>query len=242
MAWDENKSYWSNRNESYWSNKNRSYADTLQGRINNYETRFNAIGADIPPPKDNKSWLLKALDVIDTPRNAIVNAIQDSKTGENSAWQGFKEGGTLNLNKREHAYVSDLLDPNMNKYVRGGLGFVGDVLLDPLTYLTVGTGAAAKTALKEGGKAVAKEGANKHLKFMGQELIDLTAAGQKLGDSSLGRATEPLRQGVTDTFAPIFNTRHVMGKGKMSPEELGAIQGVVDDITYYPNALRGNSK
>lgn len=46
------------------------------------------------------------------------------------------------------------LDPT----VRGAAGFVGDVALDPLTYLTLGGSGAAKTALNPTAKAIEKAG------------------------------------------------------------------------------------
>jgi len=212
-----------------------SYIDTLQNRINNYETRFNAAGVEAPAPKENKSWLLKTLDIIDRPRNAVVNAIQDVRAGENGALQGAWEG----LTGKEHASVSDMIDPNMNKYVRAGLGFVGDVLLDPTTYLTMGAGGIAKNAAKEGAEALAKRNV---LKFAGQEIADLTPIGNAIGNSALGKATAPLRQGIADTLQPIFNTRYVIGGSKMLPEEKEAIQGIVDNVAMLPQRIKGNQQ
>lgn len=228
--------------KSGWGKKNdeeKSYIDTLQNRIGNYETRFKAAGVEAPAAKDNKSWLLKTLDIIDRPRNAVVNAIQDVKKGENSFSQGLKEGFT----GKEHAQVSDLLSPNMNKYARAGLGFVGDVLLDPTTYLTVGTGGIAKKVAQEGLEAAAKQaGKRTVLKYAGKEIADLTPAVKKMGASKLGQATLPLREGVKDTLGPIFNTRYVLGGGKMIPEEKQAIQNVVDDVAFLPQKIRGNQQ
>src|SRR5690606_30889875 len=40
---------------------------------------------------------------------------------------------------------------------KGVLGFVGDVLLDPVTYMTLGTGAVAKGITTQAGKAAASK-------------------------------------------------------------------------------------
>lgn len=210
------------------------YVDTIQNRVDNYETRFDAINKIPPPPKENKSFLLKALDIIDRPRNAVVNAIQDTRSGENGALQGAWEGFT----GKEHAQVSDMLNPNMNKYARAGLGFVGDVLLDPTTYLTIGAGSVAKNALKEGAEAATKQ---KMLKFAGQDIADLTPAFKKLGDSAVGKATAPLRQGVADTFGPMFNNRYVIGKASMTDDAARAIQSTVNEIEGLSKNIAGES-
>jgi hypothetical protein len=131
-----------------------SYTETLEKRIGNYETRFGMMGEEPPKKTDTKTKLLKVLDYMDRPRNAVVNAIQDVSKGENGVLQGLSEG----FRGQERANMSDFLDPNMNKYARGALGFIGDVALDPLTYLTFGAGGVAKKGVQEAGEAGLKAG------------------------------------------------------------------------------------
>lgn len=217
-----------------WEDPN-DYENKLDTRIANYETRFEAIGEKPPEPEKKTNFLMKTLDIIDRPRNAIINAIQDVKTGENNALQGAWEG----LTGKEKAYVSDLLPENMNKYAKAGLGFVGDVLADPLTYLTLGTAGVAKKGLQEGAEALTKRNV---LKFAGKEIADVTPIGNALKKSKMGMATAPLRQGIADIFQPIFNTKYVMGGAKMIPEEQLAIQGVVNDIANLPQRIKGEQQ
>jgi len=83
-------------------------------------------------------------------------------------------------------------------------GFTGDVLLDPLTYLTLGTGGAAKTALKETGKKVLagkKIPENLAQKGLNTLLRPTQALRQKTGRSIYG-ASAPLKRG--DVYAKRF--------------------------------------
>ena len=91
---------------------------------------------------DRRPPVIKALDMIDLPRNAIANVIfrGAAKT------QGDKgETATFGLPR---VYFSDALEEMgvENRVVRGVVGFVGDVAMDPLTYLgPAGWGVEAAT-------------------------------------------------------------------------------------------------
>lgn len=200
------------------------YSDQLNNRISNYETRLGAIGEELPKEKKKKSLLISTLETLDRPRNAIVNAIQDSSTGENGFLQGLGEG----FSRKEEAHVSDMLSPSMNKYARAGLGFVGDVLLDPLTYLTVGTGGVAKTALKEGAEAVAENAAKKSLRFMGQEIADVTPITKRA--NAIWDAT-----GLPE----VFSTKAIKGASQMSPDELARMKQGVGLTNNWGQRVKG---
>lgn len=195
------------------------YESQLDRRIQNYNTRFQAIGQTPPEPKKPGNFLTKALDIIDRPRNAIVNAIQDSKTGENSWRQGFMEG----LKGQEKAYVSDLLPQNMNKTARGVLGFAGDVLLDPTTY--VGVGAA---------KSIGAQGGKRFLKFMGQNVADVTPI-----TSRIGQAVE--KTGIPKLLSPL-NPGYIDKTNITSPEQLQNIQAIANRTRYLPQTIRGQQQ
>jgi len=107
--------------------------DIVNNLIENKQTRIADAGYTPPEPKDNRNFILKALDIIDRPGNAIRNAIEDKFiTGENGFLQGLGEGFT----GKEHTYGSDILEQLgvENKIGKGVGGFVLDVALDPLTY------------------------------------------------------------------------------------------------------------
>lgn len=113
--------------------KKKDPMEEIQNLINNKQLRISDAGFDVPEPKDNRNFLMKFLDIIDRPGNAVRNAIEDAFiTKENSFLQGLAEGFT----GKEHVYGSDLLEQIgvQNKLGKGVGGFALDVLLDPLTY------------------------------------------------------------------------------------------------------------
>ena len=112
-------------------------------QIGNYKRRLSLIGEEIPEREQRglANALMTALDILDRPGNAIRVGLSNLSYGD-SFWKGFKRGFT----GKEKVYGSDLLDDSgvTNKYARGIGGFVLDVLLGPLTYVTGGTAAGLK--------------------------------------------------------------------------------------------------
>jgi hypothetical protein len=97
-----------------------------------------------------KSPLESFLDVIDTPRAAIVSAIQEvddllTDPGQASL-DDFIQQTRDNLSFGQYLRDEHGVD---NSAASGIAGFLGDVVLDPLTYLSLGTTAAGKVAAKE---------------------------------------------------------------------------------------------
>ena len=95
--------------------------------------RFQASRRDSRPP------VVKALDLIDAPRNVVANVLFPG-TAKEIGRQGDR--ATFGLPR---VMFSDALESLgvENQVARGVVGFVGDVALDPLTYLG-GTGAAVR--------------------------------------------------------------------------------------------------
>lgn len=117
---------------------------------------------------------------------SVPDAILRTQKGEGNGnffqnyWDNISQGAKTTFlgekAERELKGTADLLEQNNilrgddwgSKGARGLLGFVGDVALDPTTYVTFGAGGLAKTAgqtaLKAGTKALAKEGGEVLLK------------------------------------------------------------------------------
>jgi len=187
--------------------------ERLLRRIANYETRFAAVGAEPPPPKRESNLLLSALDILDRPRSAILAGL----TG-----RGFMKG----LTGQERVNVADLLSGVENKFLRGALGFVGDVLLDPLTYLTLGTAGVAKGA--------ATQGARRMLKFAGQPLADVTPLAEA--------ASRTLQKtGLPEMLGPVFSSRYIR-RAVTSPEELPDVQKAVEMTRGTQRLIRGQQQ
>lgn len=82
---------------------------------------------------------------LNRPVSAVAGGAQAAITHQNI---GKAVGG--GLSGKDHVFFSDVLKSAgvKNKWITGIGGFIGDVVLDPTTYLTLGTGVAAKQAAK----------------------------------------------------------------------------------------------
>ncbi len=204
------------------SKKPVSEAEKLKNRIANYETRFKAVGEEPPRPEQKKNLLLTALDVLDRPRNAVVSAV---------AGKGFLPG----LTGQVHTNVSDLLTGVDNKYLRTGLGFAGDVLADPLTYLTFGTAGVAKgvgtgiarEALGQGAKRTA-------LKFAGMPIADVTPITR-----GIGNAVQKTK--AYEAVAPIFNTKAIR-RSVTSASELPDVRQAFEEVAGAQRLIKGQQQ
>lgn len=168
-------------------------------------------GLDVKEKKP--SLFRRTLDVISRPLYTTAGAVKAVIKGENvaqEAWKGFTG--------KEKETFSDVLGEVgvENKYVRGGLGFVLDVALDPTTYFggaaIKGAGKVAKFGAKPIGKAVQKV-APTQAKY-------LTAAGQNLKDA-FGSA---FKFGYGTTKGLADDVGRVLNKVGMAKED------VIDDV------------
>ena len=102
-----------------------------------------------------------------------------------------------------------------SRVARGGIGFVGDVLLDPMTYMTFGTGALAKGAIKGATKGAAKGLGKKVIGETGEALAKkgLRSYGFKvplLGGKSFTPTTK-LGKGLGEALRFTAEPFHVLG-------------------------------
>lgn len=97
-------------------------------------------------PWNSMAWWEKSLDILSRPTYASAGFARSLVTGQGDplreAWRGF-------TGQKRYTYSDVLKAGGMDKGVgRATLGFVGDVLLDPTTYVSFGSGAGAKVAVK----------------------------------------------------------------------------------------------
>lgn len=92
------------------------------------------LGKDIEKAHDPRSTFTKVLDVIDVPRNAVANVIGSLAGVDKSK---LRQGTLL-----PKVYASDILEKlgwkptsTGGKVAKGVVGFLGDVVVDPLTYV-----------------------------------------------------------------------------------------------------------
>ena len=124
---------------------------------------------------------LKLIDVVDTPRAAVVSTLKEigdvtGFAGGDGSWDWDQWAQNTKDNYGAGELVEQVMGPDGTDrpmWMRQVAGFIGDVGLDPLTWLSGGTLAVAKGAGKVGAKLAAKE--------MGEASIDLALknAGRK---------------------------------------------------------------
>lgn len=139
-----------------------------------YEALYKEAGGDIEEVKRQPTLLQRIFNFLDafSTANAVSKAIETGDIGEglktygSDIVSGIKTTGTEN--KKTYSDVMGQLGWNpedkAGKIGKGIAGFVGDVVLDPTTWLTMGTGGVARAGVKGGVKAIAKEGIEKGAK------------------------------------------------------------------------------
>lgn len=200
-------------------------------------------------PIDTRGPVTRFLDMIDLPRNALFN-LAAGDTARRKAAQG--DTAALGLARVNTSDVLESLGVRPG-LATGILGFIGDVALDPLTYVGP-AGWGAKIASKAGGSAsLTRAGSQAIL-----NTIDEIGKGARISDDlarnyleKAGYTAERIAA-ATDKKALAAEVSDVLGKGKQTKfnqlvswlgedVEYGAIGDVrtlADDITDYipPNA------
>ena len=145
--------------------------------------------------------LLKPLEIIDTPRRAIISGIRELRdaTDNNPDTQASFSDFFDQAGDPTYGFGTAFPDPTGIKWLDRAIGFVGDVGLDPLTYLTLGAGkfagmagrAAANTDLFRAANALGRvEEARPLISAVGQRgVTGLTSQQRELYDEliRLGR-------------------------------------------------------
>lgn len=151
--------YYRKMAESIVTNRLSPEDKRLNSRIKNAEKDILAGGGKLPSSEPETPLWMKALDFIARPQRAITGMLAEgSKAGDQSMGQILGAGwkGLTGEEKRD----SDEFLENLGWQDKKGkfdlhdvASFALDVGLDPLTYLTLGAGSAAKAAGKAGQKA-----------------------------------------------------------------------------------------
>lgn len=139
------------------------FTDVPRLENTNYGLRNEiAAATGAPPVEEGPGILERVFDILSRGQYASAEAIRRSTDEDGASIGDFFGGAWEGLTGRAKTSYSDVLEENFdidNKWVSGGLGFLGDVLLDPTTYLTGGIAKASKLDdLVDAGKAVGKAG------------------------------------------------------------------------------------
>lgn len=146
--------------------------------------------------RDDRTPIEQALDLIDLPRNVVMQAVAPGLARQ-ARQRG--ETGTFGLGK---VYASDVLNEMgvENRIVRSLVGFAGDVALDPLTY--VGPAGWGAMLAGKGGSAAVRAAGKKAIK----SAIADAAAGRAVRDPSLAKyfAAKGLSKAAEESYAQAY--------------------------------------
>lgn len=206
------------------------YDDTLDAKtrqmarsVRTMENQLEQGGFDPGDGAPRESFWSSFLDTIDAPRQGVAGVIDTALRGdmfEGDVGFGWQRG------QQENTTTSDILrrhDIIENPIARGITGFIGDVLTDPLTYVTFGAGNAAKQGgkvLTESGKALRQ---SLYSRIAESGKFDVLSSSDKLDDifRAADRYTTASKvKNATALDAHVLSQAEDVFKGFLSPDEL----------------------
>lgn len=134
-------------------------------------------------------------NIIDIPKRIVVAGIDEAA---DVFTKGDTSGSFLgNIADPTYGFGDVVGDITDNKWVNRAIGFAGDVLLDPLTYLTAGGSAVVKTGVAAAGKTAAREVAEIVVKETAEGLLkrgakEASVDALKLADDAFRNAQKAL--------------------------------------------------
>ncbi len=201
-----------------------------------------------------RSAVLKPLEVLDTGRRTVISGVNElvdlMPGGDNASFSDF----LAQSRDTSYGFGKAFANPTGNKWLDRTIGLAGDILLDPITYLTFGTGGFAKSAalgaLKQGvkvgtkqtAKAVSKEGLERGLRVVadGSKLTD--DAARVLNPAQKGAVEEILKQQRTGARRTLgAKTREDLAQGARELREEAA-EIAADTSGAYSAAVRANAE
>jgi hypothetical protein len=117
------------------------------------------------------------LGAIDTPRAAVMSGIKE--TTDALQGEGFSLDDLVQQTKSHYGFGQYLEDEGGDRLplnLKRALGLIGDIGLDPLTYVTLGSSAVAKSSLKgslKAGASLADDGARLSARQVARRAVDL---------------------------------------------------------------------
>jgi len=189
-------------------------ARKILGSVLNFDLLGRIPGTNIDLPgsfKPAQKLVIEPLTVIDTPRRAIISGINeliDLRPGGDEASFGDFLAQTRDTS---YGFGTAFANPTNSKWLNRAIGLTGDILLDPITYLTFGTGAFVKApasaALQAGVRASTKQTA----KAAGREAVEsgVSRVSVDLGKDATAAATKGLEVGQREAIEQIARQQRV---------------------------------
>lgn len=202
--------------------------------------------------KKDESLILKVLNLLDAPRNAIAVGANYVMSGYDG---GFFEGFVKGLTRKEEYYGSDFLeDMGVDDGVgRAVGGFIIDVFTDPLNYVDWATSSFVKGFIqgptRSAAKKVAEETVGQGIMELGQELLSegLEESANSIitngGEAITKRAAEEAARNIVPdvTYNVMGDVASDTGRGT-AKGILAAATSKVDDIERRFGLTFGNAK
>lgn len=179
---------------------------------------------------------MDVINTVDKPRAMVVsgiNEIWDAFDDGDASWSEFNEQWKRNMSFSELMENKDAFQ-DWHPLVRGGIGFIGDIASDPLTYLTAGTLKAATIAgkgLKPGEAAMDLAIAGGRRADMARTVVEQAAlaraAGKEITEDELGRLV-----GAVGTRGRGGVTRKGLREAGVRPDILGDLN-VKHNVAFF---------
>ena len=193
-------------------------------RIGRYQDLAEEIGIDDSLVEPRESFFSSFLNYIDKPKQAVLGVL-DSAFGRGDIFED-DVGFGIERAFEERANMFDVLrrEGVTNPYVRGIAGFTGEVLLDPLTYLTFGSNSVGRNVAKAGGREVTEKGGQALAKLTASAGDDFIRASDFADDifENLGRYSEGIKA--------FDKTKNIYKKADLRSKIFSAYEGFKDFI------------
>jgi len=170
--------------------------------------------------------ILKPLQTLDIGRRVVLSTIKEFDDISRQGIKGISPGDWWKQTTDVNLQSKDLFNINTgNKWVDSALGFAVDVLADPTTYLTLGTGTAAKIAMQQAAKNMTEQVSKRILLEAAEELAtkgvkEVTAnlstkIAKELGEKATAKELRIASASFAVEAAQLAKASNVAGADKM---------------------------
>ncbi len=207
----------------------RMEGDPLQRQLSLVD-RYTALAEQYGIPSEQleprESLFSKVLNTLDKPKQTVLGLLDAGLIRGDLGKVGVLGAMARGLDERANWFDILRREGTTSPWTRGIVGFAGEVLTDPLTYLTLG-GAAVKNLPKAGGRALTEKG----VEVQGK-LYDLFSAGRlALPDKAID-AAKP----VSGLLSNVEQGLRSIGADDAVEDAFRAIGGFVDATKVADNA------
>lgn len=225
-------------------------SEDLATAVGSYQSGQRVLQALGEEEKKDKGFLSSALSIIDKPRAVVFSGLKelaDAVGSGDASWSDFSKNvsegygaGDIQLLKMREG------DSGWMKALKGAGAFAGDVLADPLTYVSFGTAGIAKKAGIEATEAVAKRALQEGAEKIGRETIEELAT-RGLDDVAKATLLEAGEDALLDKAAQRLGAEMAEGYAKSRSRGLfdKLVENLGDDAgkdifeNTVPSALQG---